>query len=383
MQPFIAMLPGALLLATVLVAGCATGSATVDSTSASAAGANATAAAATAGLGRRLLQGYIQPGTRALQAATGQLRESLRAYCSAPRDNALRSQVEAALGATIDAWARVELLRFGPLVEANRQENFFFWPDPRGVVQRQVRALLASTDAAMLEPAGLRQQSAAVQGLPGIEYALFADDGARAIAGGDAAAHRRCSYASAVAANLRRLAGEIEAGWQDRAPFAVELAQPGAARSVYRSNGEVANEALKALSTALHAARDQKLVPGLGATASEARGTLLPLHRSGLTARYLTAHVQGVQDFYEAGRIGGALPPADGWIDANLRAELARIREDFGALTQPAAQAVADPEQRDLLVHAALLLANARTIIDEYLAPALGVNLGFNSLDGD
>jgi predicted lipoprotein len=374
LQPFIAMLPGALLLATVLVAGCATGSAYADSTSAS---------AATAGLGKRLLQDYIQPGTRALQAKTGQLRESLRAYCSAPRDNELRSQVEAALGATTDAWARVELLRFGPLVEANRQENFFFWPDPRGVVQRQVRALLAMGDAAVLEPAGLRQQSAAVQGLPGLEYALFADEGARVMAAGDAAGRHRCAYASAVAVNLHRLAGEIEAGWRDRAPFALELAQPGPARSVYRNTGEVATEALKALSTALHAARDQKLVPALGATAAEARGTLLPLQRSGLTARYLAAHVQGVQDFYEAAGVGAALSPADGWIDANLRAELARIREDFGALTQPATQAVADPEQRDLLVHAALLLANARTIIDEYLAPALGVNLGFNSLDGD
>jgi predicted lipoprotein len=348
-------------------------------------GTGATTAAgssATAGLGRRLLQDFIQPGTRALHAATGQLRERLQAYCALP-DATRRAQVEAALGVTIAAWARIEVLRFGPLVEANRLEHFFFWPDPRGVVQRQVRALLAAADDAALEPAGLRQQSAAVQGLPGLEYALFADDGARVIAGAAAAGQYRCRYASAVAANLEHLAEQIEAGWRTRAPLAIELARPGPDRRVYRSNGEVATEALKALSTALHAARDQKLVPALGATAGEARGTLLPLYRSNLTTRYLAAYLQGVLDFYQAGRIGTDLPPAEHWIDANLRGELARIREDFEAVTVPAAQAPSDPQQRDLLVHAALLLTNARSIIDEYLAPALGVNLGFNSLDGD
>ena len=77
------------------------------------------------------------------------------------------------------------------------------------------------------------------------------------------------------------------------------------------------------------------------------------------------------------------MPPDARWIDASLHGELQRIVEDLRLLQMPAAQAVADEDQRDLLVHASLLLANARGIIEEYLAPALGVNLGFNSLDGD
>lgn len=336
-----------------------------------------------AGLGERLLEGYIQPGTRALHEATVRLHDTLGGYCRTPADSARRAQVEELLGATADAWARVEPLRFGPLVEANRQENFFFWPDPRGVVQRQVRSLLATADAAVLEPAGMRQQSAAVQGLPGLEHALFADDGARVIAGSDAAGRYRCSYAVAVAANLVRLAGEIEAGWKPGAAFATQLAQPGPDHGVYRNNAEVATDTLKALSTALHAARDQKLVPALGDSAASARGTLLPLHRGALTNRYLAAHVRGLLDFYTASRLGDSLPADARWIDANLRGELLRIAEDLALLQLPATQAVADQDQRDLLVHAALLLANARGIVDEYLAPALGVNLGFNALDGD
>lgn len=335
------------------------------------------------GLGERLLVDYIQPGTRALHAATARLHDALGGYCRAPADPGQRARVEELLGATAEAWGRVETLRFGPLVEANRQENFFFWPDPRGVVQRQVRSLLAAADAAAIDPTGIRQQSAAVQGIPGLEYALFADDGARVIAGGGSAGRYRCDYAVAVAANLVRLAGETESAWARGAAYALQLAQPGPEHSVYRTNAEVATETLKALSTALHAARDQKLVPALGDAAGTARGTLLPLHRGGLANRYLAAHVRGMLDFYAASRLGDALPPDARWIDANLRGELARIIEDIDLLRMPAAQAVSDQDQRDLLVHAALLLANARGIVDEYLAPALGVNLGFNSLDGD
>ena len=70
-------------------------------------------------------------------------------------------------------------------------------------------------------------------------------------------------------------------------------------------------------------------------------------------------------------------------MDSALRDELNRVQEDLAALTMPVAQALTDVEQRDLLVHATLVLANARDIVEQQLAPALGVNLGFNSLDGD
>jgi predicted lipoprotein len=277
----------------------------------------------------------------------------------------------------------VEFLRFGPLVEQNRAEQFFFWPDPRGVVQRQMRAVLAGGDAALLEASGLRAQSVAVQGLPALEYALHADDAARTIAAGGADGRYRCAYALAVASNLARLAGEIAAGWKPGAPLAAEFARPAAGNNVYRSAGEVATEVLKALSTALHVARDQKLQPALGDNTAAARGTLLPLYRSGLTQRYLVAGIEALAQFHVAAGLGATLPAGSAWMDAGVRDELRRVQEDLTVVSGPLDRAVADETQRDLLVHAALLLVNARAIVDEYLAPALGVNLGFNALDGD
>ncbi len=335
------------------------------------------------GLGQRLLHEYLQPRTQDLRQRTIRLQAAMAAYCARPADGAQRATVEARLGEVVAAWAQVEFLRFGPLVEQNRLEHFFFWPDPRGVVQRQVRSALAGADASLLQPVQFRQQSAALQGIPALEYALYADDGARVIAAGDAAGRYRCAFSSAVAENLAGLAVEIAAGWNSDAPLAMEFAQPAPRRTVYRSSREVATEALKALSTALHVARDQKLVPALGEDAGASRATLLPLYRSGLTTRYLASGVQALAAFHDAGRFGAALGEEQQWIDAAVRDELRRVQEDLAALQVPAADALAHAEQRDLLVHAGLLLANARSIVDEYLAPALGVNLGFNSLDGD
>jgi predicted lipoprotein len=333
-----------------------------------------------AGLGARVLHEYMQPRTRDLRAATTALGTAVGEYCASP-GNTQRARAEQALGDAVGAWAQVEFLRFGPLVEKNRAENFFFWPDPRGVVQRQMRAVLSAADPSTL--AQLRQQSAAVQGLPALEYALHADDAQRVIASGSEAGRFRCSYAAAVASNLAQLAGEIELGWRDDAPLAQEFAQPGPSRNVYRSGDEVATEVLKTLSTALHVARDQNLVPALGNSAAEARSTLLPLHRSALTARHLAAGIEGLSAFHAAAGFATALPADSLWVDQAIHDELDRIQQDFSALQAPVAQALTDDNQRDLLVHVALLLANTRAMVDEYLAPALQVNLGFNSLDGD
>ncbi len=73
----------------------------------------------------------------------------------------------------VDAWFRIYFLRFGPLVEENRFERIYFWPDPRGVILRQVGALLGEADPESLDPDRLAEKSVAVHGLPALEYAIF------------------------------------------------------------------------------------------------------------------------------------------------------------------------------------------------------------------
>ena len=116
-------------------------------------------------------------------------------------------------------------------MEANRLEQFFLLARARGVVQRQVRSLLGALDAAALDQSQLAQQSVAVQGVPALEYALYADDAVRVIAADEAPGRYQCAYARAVAGNLARVAGEIAARLATRCRrMARGLAPPGASQ---------------------------------------------------------------------------------------------------------------------------------------------------------
>src|SRR5690606_14607136 len=116
-------------------------------------------------LGQRLAEGYARPAVAKLTERAGQLEQALKAWCGSGGQSDVKGVQQAFAGAA-QAWAGVEFLRFGPLVQGNRYEKLAFWPDTRGVMQRQVRALLAAADPAAIAPGALASRSVAMQGLP-------------------------------------------------------------------------------------------------------------------------------------------------------------------------------------------------------------------------
>lgn len=346
-------------------------------------GGTVRAASPPAELGQHWIDGYVHPQTTALVQAAGAVDTALSAYCAAPGDAAAYEAVRARVGALAQAWGRIEFLRFGPLVEANRFERFAFFPDPRGLVQKQVGALLAAADAAVLEEGALAARSVAVQGLPALDHALFAIDAAGVIGRDDAAGRYRCAYARAVARTLGRTAGEIAQGWSTEGMFAREFARPVAGNRLYRTPAEVAAEGVKALSGGIQFVRDIKLAPALGTGPDSARGQRLPLWRSGATARLLSGTVTGMRDFLDAGRLGEALAADARWVPAAFHDEATRIAEGLDAVPLPLDRALTEPEARAAIELVMLQLKNLQDINDAFLAPALGVNIGFNAFDGD
>lgn len=334
-------------------------------------------------LGRRLLTTHIRPATDTLVGAASDLAEVLPGYCGQPQAEGRREAVEHGFSALVVAWSQVEPMRFGPLVEDNRFERFFFFPDPRGVTLRQVQALLAAAEPQRLEPQNLHRDSVALQGIPALEYALYGGNAATQIETAADAGRYRCAYAVAIAGHLHVLAAELQAAWSADAPLAQELARPAARNPTYRSTQEVATEVLKALSASLQYTRDSKLLVALGDSADGAKARRAPLWRSGLTTRAMAANLAGLLALYEASGLGVALGPDDRWIDDNVRAEALTAKADLDAVDLPFEQAVADPAARSRLEHAALVMKNLQSILVEYLAPALAVSLGFNALDGD
>lgn len=328
-----------------------------------------------ADLGARLAEGYARPAAGALQRSAATLLAAMQDWCAGKGDG---RRVRDAFGETTRAWAGVEFLRFGPLVQGNRYERMAFWPDTRGMVARQTQAALAARDEALLAPGALAGRSVAQQGLPALEFLLYREGGLLARGGAD---DYGCRYAQAVAANVSALASELAQAWSAQGEFGQRFVAPAADNPLYRDAREVAAEALKALSTGLQFARDAKLLPVLGASAAEARPQRAAFWRSDETLPTLSAGLAGMSALSQL--LAPALPADARWAGDAVRDELARAQAALAGVDQPIAQAVAQAEARGRLALAAMILKNAKSIVDQDVAGAMGVSIGFNALDGD
>ena len=330
-------------------------------------------------LGQRLADGYARPAVAKLAEQATHLEQALKTWCDSGGQSDVKG-VQQAFAGTMQAWAGVEFLRFGPLVQGNRYEKLAFWPDTRGVMQRQVRALLAAAEPAAVAPGALASRSVAMQGLPALEYVLYDTPGLVKSAPGKDTPYA-CSYAVAVAGNVAAVSGELQQAWSAKGEFGRQFTAPAAGNDLYRTQQEVAAEAIKALSTGLQFARDVKLLPVLGGSVQAARAQRAAFWRSGSTIPMLAASVKGMRAFYDAG--GYHYPKGEEWIGASLTGELDRAAEVLDEVNQPLQQLLADEAGWQRLALAGLILKNAKDIVDQNFAPALGVTIGFNALDGD
>src|SRR5690606_27566757 len=198
------------------------------------------------------------------------------------------------------AWSGIEFLRFGPLVDANRFERIYFWPDPRGITVRQAQSLLAKPLGEIPDAKALASQSVALQGLPALEYVLYRNKGLLNN-GQETDRAASCAYAVAVAGNLERVGGELAGLWKTDGEFAQLFSQPGPDDALYRNSQEVVAEVVKALSTGLQFQVEVKLAPSLGSDASKANPRRAPFWRSSLASASLEASAKGLLAFYEAG----------------------------------------------------------------------------------
>lgn len=330
-------------------------------------------------LGERLARDYARPAVGKMVDAATALDGALGNWCAKP-DAAGAARVGEAFTGLALAWSGVEILRFGPLVQANRFERLAFWPDTRGVMPKQVQALIAARDETLLAPGALAGRSVAVQGLPALEYVLYGEPALLKQSSAPAFAYS-CGYARAVAANVAAMSRDVAAAWGPNGEFGRQFAKPQAGNDLYRDPQEVAAEAMKALSTGLQFARDVKILPVLGDSPEAARPKRAAFWRSDLSTRLLAANLEGLNAFYQAGAY--PLPKGGDWMDVSVRGELNSAAQTLQAVPVPLDKALAAEEGRRLLQLASLTIKNAKAIVDQDLAPALGVTIGFNALDGD
>jgi predicted lipoprotein len=298
----------------------------------------------------RTVADFVLPGFDRLSEQADRHEAAWVAYCREPGPQAM-VPLKGSFHALADAWAAIEMIRSGPAAEDFRHERFSFWPERKNAVERGLSNLLKRPDPASLTAADIRKESAAVQGLPALERLIHADDPPDEI---------RCSLGKAISANAAGLASEIADAWRARPATASPEARAMLATDIVTFYAII---------------KDRKIEAVIGKAQDQVKPRAAEFWRSARSMRGIQQNLEALE------RINAALFPvaSENFVlpfATRTAADVARsLAGDFAALA-------AGPERHKvILLRDAVNSAEDRAAID--VPAALGVTIGFNSLDGD
>ena len=257
------------------------------------------------------------------------------------------------------AWASAEMVNFGPATASMSNLYINYYPDERGLVHSGVADLIAANPKLTAEQ--LANESAVVQGVPGLEEVLYANDSLDA---------GQCAYVISASSSLSTRLKAIEKNWKQNATKLLAID-----KTVESDQGlnEWINSLLSLVETMKSNAIDQPL--GLSgkakghlpaATAEQSRAIInakLATLNKAMTDPVLTAILGSNSENNVADNLSTAL--------ADTTTLLAQMPEDLATADKAT--------QQELYDH----LTSVTRLIKRQLIPALGLRVGFNSNDGD
>lgn len=307
-------------------------------------------------INQQILPNYAQLTSNTQQLA--QVSQQTCAIDSAP--------LLAAYGTAFDAWLGVSHLRFGPSETDNRAFALAFWPDSRNKIPKAVTTLIRNEDAIVDTADSFTSASIAARGFYALDFLLFNPD----LAGADIAAYR-CKLIQAITTDIATTAQAIETDWVEN--YAPQMLNPG---DRYQTESEVKQELFKALNTGLQLTGDMRLGRPLG-TYDRPRPHRAEAYRSGRSLHHITLSLQVLEP------LAIALSGDNTELADKFRAGFAKTVKTSNRLNDPTLAGVADPASRFRIESLQQQVTDLRTLADTELGPSLGVDAGFNSLDGD
>jgi predicted lipoprotein len=321
----------------------------------------------------------IRPGVAAFKTRASGLESAMSGLCAVPSEGAL-AIARQQFGLAAQAYGRIEFLRIGPLMEDNRADRLLFWPDRRGIGLRQVQAIIAEEDASAREVTGLGEKSVAVQGFGALEYVLFGTD-AEGLAG--AGADFRCRYGKAIAANISVIADQVAMGWYRYDGVASHLTRPVPENADYRTETEALEALVGLVAHGIEGLRDTRINPFVAQGDEAAKPKQALFWRSGLTMAMIAADIEGMEALVAGSGMARAVGPDDAGLDNSIAFEFRNAYRAIGLVTLPLEQAVVDEKQAHALDYLIIVTQSLHAMIGEQLSAALGLSVGFSSLDGD
>lgn len=305
---------------------------------------------------RRIVTEFIKPGFTALSDTAERHSAERRAYCAAPSPEKL-GKLAASFHLLADAWAKIEIIRSGPASEDFRHERFYFWPERKNAVERGLTVLL--DQGAILDAGAIRKQSAAVQGLPALERLLYANGEADTKLGKGPTGQLRCRLGTAISENAAELASEMATAWAS-AP----------ANSTPEARAALATDIV----TAYAILKDTKIETVVGKDEAAVKPRAAEFWRSGRSMRDIMLNLAALLTVND---LLFPDPPEDVALPYSTRTALS-IAESIKDLAATASGV----ERNDaVFLRDAVGAAEDRAVIE--VPSALGVTIGFNSLDGD
>jgi predicted lipoprotein len=145
----------------------------------------------------------------------------------------------------------------------------------------------------------------------------------------------------------------------------------------------VLQELIGVMAHGVEAIRDQRILPFLGREGEASKPKSALFWRSGMTARSVLANFEGLRDLLMRSDIWEYAPTEQFRIGQEAIAEFGKAEAEAAKVAPTVDEAVADPAQKAAL---AAMVASSQVLgklLGEELPAALGLSVGFSSLDGD
>jgi hypothetical protein len=316
----------------------------------------------------------VTQGYQAYSTSSASLAKLSVAFCNAPSEQALAA-TQAAFKINAQDWQQLQWLNFGPVTYFMRYYAFEYWPDKKGVTQRQLRTLAQGDPSVMDAPKFWTSASIAVRGLTAIESLLYHPD-----------------FTPIQSSNHCRLLDKITAHHAQSADAVFKQWQEGKAQDwVFDEEGMGFDPEKVALEQFLQqwiehmsAVKDAKLETPIGYNGRE-NLKLAEFYRSDLSLKAIQKNLQTYREIYHAG--SPSLFDIAKQNDARLAEQLESLLteniklalllpDDFfnGHYTKEERFNLAQPLVKSI--------SNSQSTLSN-IVTTLGFQIGFNSRDGD
>lgn len=267
-----------------------------------------------------------------------------------------------------DAWISVSHLRFGPTETRDHAFAIAFWPDSRGATPKALARLIVDEDPITADAQAYSDASIAARGLYALEFLMY--DDVLSTTGSDAF---RCILIQTMTKDIALMARAIWDDWA--ADFSLQMLEPSK-NAHYRTDQEVVQELLKALSTGLQFTAETRLGRPLGHF-NKPRPKRAEAWRSGRSARHVLLSLAALR------HLSGILSIENNELRRELDQSVERSLSLLERLNDPVFAGVGDPKSRFRIEALRQSIETTRSLVRERLGPELGVSAGFNALDGD